>query len=212
MKQNGRPFKPTAFERDMILKCIQKIVLKADNGEIETKEKRELTVEELCNHFRAHTKVVVENISMLRYVKHLASQGKIAMRKGNRISENQWAVMTPERYLQVPKVTRDKSARRQERRNITKLTLRVKRKWFEEIKSGKKKHEYRKITPYYTARLVNPNLKTVEITMGYPSPEREPEKILLFKWDGYGTATITHEEFGNVPEEVYDIFLNERIS
>jgi hypothetical protein len=212
MKQNGRTFRPTAFEREMIWKCILQVVLKADREEIKTAEKRELIIEEICDYFRGHTKIVIESISMLRYVKFLAAQGKVAMRKGTRTSETQWAVMTPERYLQVPTITRNKSVRRQERRNITKLTLRVRRKYFEQMKSGEKKHEYRKITPYYTARLVNPNLKTVEITIGYPSPEREPEKFLLFKWSGYGTTIITHEEFGNTPEEVYDIFLKERIS
>ena len=212
MKQNGRSFKPTAFEQKMIWNCILQVVFKADREEIKTEEKREMSIEEICNYFRDHTKITIERTSMLRYLKTLSSHGMIAMRKGNRTSETQWAIMTPERYLQVPTIIRNRLVLRQERRNVTKLTLRVRRKYFEQMKSGEKKHEYRKITPYYTARLANPNLKTVEITIGYPSPEREPEKFLLFKWDGYGTTTITHEEFGNTPEEVYDIFLKERIS
>ena len=35
------------------------------------------------------------------------------------------------------------------------LTLPLKRKWFEMIKAGEKKEEYREIKPYYEKRLVN---------------------------------------------------------
>lgn len=35
------------------------------------------------------------------------------------------------------------------------LTLPIKKKWFDMIKSGEKKEEYREIKPYYTARLDN---------------------------------------------------------
>ena len=33
------------------------------------------------------------------------------------------------------------------------LTLPIKKKWFDMIKSGEKKEEYREITPYYNSRL-----------------------------------------------------------
>lgn len=212
MKQNGRAFKPTLFEQELILKFILQVVLKADKNEIETAGERELTIEEICNNFRDHTRITLDRACVLRYVKTLSAQGKLAMRKGTRISDNQWAVMTTERYLQVPKIIRDDSIPRKSHRPSTRLVLHVDRKYFEQIQSGKKKKEYRKLNKYYTARVTNPNLKTVEIILGYPSREREPEKFLLFKWNGYAVETITHEKFGNAPDDVYSIFLTERIS
>ena len=35
------------------------------------------------------------------------------------------------------------------------LTLRIKKKWYDMILSGKKKEEYRDIKPYYDARIMN---------------------------------------------------------
>ena len=43
------------------------------------------------------------------------------------------------------------------------LTLPIKKKWFDMIKSGEKKEEYREIKPYWTKRFAN-NLPAIIIT------------------------------------------------
>ena len=42
------------------------------------------------------------------------------------------------------------------------LTLPIKKKWFDMIRSGVKKEEYREIKPYYTTRIVNELRKSLE--------------------------------------------------
>jgi len=44
------------------------------------------------------------------------------------------------------------------------LTLPIKKKWFDMIKSGEKKEEYREIKPYYTTRFTR-NLPTLDYTI-----------------------------------------------
>ncbi len=70
------------------------------------------------------------------------------------------------------------------------LTLPLKRKWFEMIKAGVKKEEYRAITPYWIKRLLeNPEDKKrakfksfdrLVFTLGYPKAD-ETERRLSFK-------------------------------
>lgn len=47
------------------------------------------------------------------------------------------------------------------------MILPIKKKWFDMIKSGEKREEYREIKPYYTARFLNACFlkKTVNITL-----------------------------------------------
>ena len=49
------------------------------------------------------------------------------------------------------------------------LTLPIKKKWYDMIKSGKKKEEYREIKPYWTKRFEN-NLNEVVLNMNYRFP------------------------------------------
>ena len=70
------------------------------------------------------------------------------------------------------------------------LTLPLKRKWFELIKAGTKKEEYRAITPYWIKRLLeNPEDKVrakfksfdrLVFTLGYPKAD-DTERRLTFK-------------------------------
>lgn len=85
------------------------------------------------------------------------------------------------------------------------LKLSVKAKYFQQIKSGIKKEEYREIKKYWGKRLLK-EYDEVWITLGYPS-SNEKDKILKFKWSGYEIKKITHEEFGDLPVEVYAIKL-----
>lgn len=87
------------------------------------------------------------------------------------------------------------------------LRISVKKEYFEQIKLGLKKEEYREIKPYWDKR-INKDYDEVWIMLGYPSSQ-EKEKILKFKWKGYTKKIITHREFGNIPIEVYAIKLGE---
>ena len=70
------------------------------------------------------------------------------------------------------------------------LTLSLKKKWFDMIKAGVKKEEYRAITPYWIKRLLeNPEDKErakfksfdrLVFTLGYPKAD-ETERRLSFK-------------------------------
>lgn len=74
------------------------------------------------------------------------------------------------------------------------LTLSLKRKWFDLIKSGEKKEEYREIKPFWKKRLRNVVLKTalstvyegfqrydrLVFTLGYPKAD-DTERRLTFK-------------------------------
>lgn len=64
------------------------------------------------------------------------------------------------------------------------LTLPIKKKWFDMIKSGEKEEEYRDIKPYWTKRFEN-NLNEVVLNMNYRYPMIESAKgIVTFK-NGY---------------------------
>lgn len=74
------------------------------------------------------------------------------------------------------------------------LTLSLKRKWFDLIKSGEKKEEYREIKPFWKKRLRNVVLKTalstvyegfqrydrLVFTLGYPKAD-DTERRITFK-------------------------------
>jgi hypothetical protein len=83
------------------------------------------------------------------------------------------------------------------------LTLPIKKKWFDMIKSGEKKEEYREIKPYYDSRF----LKSIE-------DKRPHTNIILFR-NGYGKNKPTlkceviiskgygKEEWGAEPNKMY---------
>ena len=74
------------------------------------------------------------------------------------------------------------------------LTLPLKKKWFDLIKAGIKKEEYREIKPYYCKRFTDPlnsrifrpfengvkNFDRLVFTLGYPKAE-DKERRLEFK-------------------------------
>ena len=88
---------------------------------------------------------------------------------------------------------------------MTTLYLNLKKEYFDQIKSGVKKEEYREIKPYWEKRL-DKQYDTIMITLGYPEQRNETNSI-AFPWRGYEIKTITHPLFGNNPTEVYAIKL-----
>lgn len=59
------------------------------------------------------------------------------------------------------------------------LYLRLKRNWYNEIASGKKKEEYRDITPYYANRLVGQKYDQVKFMCDNDSMTLKINKITI---------------------------------
>lgn len=86
------------------------------------------------------------------------------------------------------------------------LILPVKRKWFEQIKSGIKTEEYRLFNDYWHKRLFGKKFDKVIITLGYPTKD-DNDRRLVFQYSGYTIKTIIHSEWENVPHTVFAIRL-----
>ena len=84
------------------------------------------------------------------------------------------------------------------------LVLPVKRKWFEQIKSGQKGCEYRICSPYWQRRLVGKRFDRVIITLGYPK-KSDTSRRLVFPWSGCDITQIIHQEFDYTPTAVFAI-------
>ena len=91
------------------------------------------------------------------------------------------------------------------------LHLNLKKEYFNEIKKGTKKIEYRLKNQYWSKRLKNKKFDKVYIKLGYPKSNQK-EKILCFELIKIEEQKIRHKEFGNFPVEVYAIFLGNEIS
>lgn len=91
------------------------------------------------------------------------------------------------------------------------LVLNLKTEYFNAIKEGVKKFEYRISKKYWEKRLINREYDFIEIRLGYPKSD-EKNKILKFKWEGFDKIMLQHKEFGDEPVEVFAIKLSERIN
>lgn len=84
-----------------------------------------------------------------------------------------------------------------------KLHLHVKSCYFEEIKAGVKKHEYRLANEYWRKRLLGRSYDAVVIYNAY---KPGPENRLEFPWNGVGLiANFTHPHFGAESVTVYSV-------
>lgn len=90
----------------------------------------------------------------------------------------------------------------------TSLTLRVKKEYFDQIKTGTKTEEYRVVNDYWTSRIVEEmdRVTTVRILLGYPK-RGDMSKVLEFPYKGYTKKQITHPLFGPTPVLVYAVTL-----
>lgn len=89
---------------------------------------------------------------------------------------------------------------------VKNLILNLKNEYFQEIKSGVKKEEYRLCNPYWTKRLAGKNFSKVIIKLGYPKKD-DKDKEIIFPWNGYKIKTISHKHFGSTPVKVFAIKL-----
>jgi hypothetical protein len=85
------------------------------------------------------------------------------------------------------------------------LQLHVKGKYFDQIKRGEKKEEYRLVKPYWIERL-NRNYDSIFIFRGYPKKDSwSPDNFMRFPWRRFVTKMIKHEEFGDHLVQVFAI-------
>lgn len=90
------------------------------------------------------------------------------------------------------------------------LHLNLKKEYFDAIKSGEKKYEYREYNEYWKKRLGMRHYEEVHFKCGYPKKD-DHEKIIVKKYAGYVVKEIKHKHFGNDGEDdnpikVYAIF------
>jgi hypothetical protein len=82
---------------------------------------------------------------------------------------------------------------------MSNLIFHVRKKYFDQIKNGHKTEEFRIRSPYWIRRIQGIPHKTVFIYNGYT------KEYLKFPYIGHAIVTITHEEFGPDPVEVFKI-------
>ena len=84
------------------------------------------------------------------------------------------------------------------------ITLPLKRRWFEDIKAGKKPFEYRLNKPYWQTRIVGRHYDHAIFTDGYP-PKGDTKKRIILPWAGYEMQIVVSDEWHNQPQEVFAI-------
>lgn len=89
------------------------------------------------------------------------------------------------------------------------LILPLKRKWFEAIKAGTKREEYRLDNEYWQRRLTGKTFDRIILTLGYPKRDDHARRIVL-PWRGYRKITIASEEWNNELRQVFAIYLTDR--
>jgi len=85
------------------------------------------------------------------------------------------------------------------------LYLPVKKKYFDQIKSGEKKFEYRVYNDYWERRLSRPHDQIV-ITLGYPKKDDHARRIVK-PYKGFNLVTIKHPEWNNKLKACFAIIL-----
>lgn len=87
------------------------------------------------------------------------------------------------------------------------LHLNLKKEYFQAIKAGHKKYEYR-LAETWLKRLEGKSFDIVLIKCGYPKAN-DSERIIQRPWRGFEIQTITHPHFGEAPVQVCAILVNE---
>jgi len=88
------------------------------------------------------------------------------------------------------------------------LVLHVRKVYFDQIKSGEKKFEYRERTPYWEKRLRGKSFQRIVICAGYPTLG-EYDRIITRPWKGFQEARIIHPHFGPRMVDVFAVVVNE---
>jgi len=84
------------------------------------------------------------------------------------------------------------------------LQLAVNGEYFDQMKRGEKKFEYRLANDYWRKRLENREYDRLIITKGYPRADDLDRRIDV-PYRGYELQSITHKHFGADPVNVFAI-------
>lgn len=90
---------------------------------------------------------------------------------------------------------------------MRKLQLAVNGEYFDQMKCGNKKFEYRLVNEYWKKRLVGREYDLLIITKGYPCAD-DKERRIEMPYHGYEMQTITHKHFGDEPVDVFAIIVD----
>jgi hypothetical protein len=82
------------------------------------------------------------------------------------------------------------------------LFLRLKREWFDKIKSGEKTEEYRETTSYWRKRIEGRTFDRIVLVKGRYGDENTPGNKLIFPWNGYVIKQIGSWE----KQEMIEVF------
>ena len=93
------------------------------------------------------------------------------------------------------------------------LSLVLKRKWFDEVRLGGKREEYRAATAYWATRLLNwydapARHHVVEFRLGYA---KDAPRVAFFGPGYIAAADCRHPEWGEPTTPHYAIILGERV-
>ena len=89
------------------------------------------------------------------------------------------------------------------------LRLHLKREYWEQVRDGRKTHEFRRVS-VWRRKLVNKGFDEVHLLLGYPK-SGDTSSILRRKWRGYEERTITHPHFGPRPVRVLAIDVSKAV-
>ena len=88
------------------------------------------------------------------------------------------------------------------------VVLHLKREYWDAIRDGIKREEYRARGPYWGRRIRNKDFSEVILLCGYP--KRGDDSLMIRrKWKGYRETNVTHALFGEDPVPVFAIDVSE---
>lgn len=87
------------------------------------------------------------------------------------------------------------------------LHIIIKRKYFDQILSGKKTKEYRLVKEYWVKKIVGKNYNTITFQAGYS--KNSPKMIVEYL--GFDIVNLKHEFFGNDTVVVFSLNLGKII-
>ena len=91
------------------------------------------------------------------------------------------------------------------------LVLHLKREYWEAIRAGSKREEYRACSMYWETRLRGKRFSEILLLCGYPKAG-DVNRTLRRKWKGFYEKTICHPHFGGQPTLVFAIDVMEPLS
>jgi ASC-1-like (ASCH) protein len=89
------------------------------------------------------------------------------------------------------------------------LHLHVKKQYFDEVKSGKKRSEYRIVCDYWKKQIEGMQFDLIAYHFAYPKKDDLTATIYL-KWNGYEKGYVRHPHFGRETKFVYIIDVSEQ--